>query len=181
MTLYDGKPCEYDSLNLNVSKLEVSTISCFLPHCSVLFCFMSHGRPLSRAPFHLSISAWCAVSSHNKSYFTNVLIDVGQTFVYKGSFGGVTEWHDWSLHDKQSVLNNVQSTTAAIRSLCGCLSCLYSELSWKKLRAFCLRRLPNASSCIFFITAEHIFVLFSSLSLFVLSVLITHGLTKRNN
>lgn len=51
----------------------------FFPHCSVLFCFMSHGRPLSQASFHLSISALCAVSSHNKSYFTNVLIDVGQT------------------------------------------------------------------------------------------------------
>ncbi len=80
MTLYDGKLCEYDSLHLNVSKLEVPTISCFfLPHCSVLFCFMSHGRPLSGASFHPSIFALCAVSSHNKSYFTNVLIDVGQT------------------------------------------------------------------------------------------------------
>lgn len=149
MTLYDGKLCEYDSLHLSVSKLEVSAISCFLPHCSVLFCFMSHGRPLSQASFHRSIFAWCAVSSHNKSYFTNVLIDVGQTFVYKGSFSGVTEWHDWSLHGKSSVLHNVQNTTAMICSLCGSSSCLYSVLfvshNFQMPDRVCFSLQPNTS------------------------------------
>lgn len=69
MTLYDGKLYEYDSLHLNVSKLEVPNIVFFLPHCSVLFCFLSHDRPLSGASFHPSIFALCAVSTHNKIYF----------------------------------------------------------------------------------------------------------------
>lgn len=60
-------------------------------------------------------------------------------FFHKGIVSGVTEWHDWSLHDQLSVLNNVQSkaiTNYNITLLCGYLSCLYCEFSWQKWNAF---------------------------------------------
>lgn len=121
MTLYDGKLYDYDSPHLNVSKLDVSNIVFFVSLFSFLFffsCFLSHDRPLLEASFHLSIFALCSVSSHTKRYFTNVLIDVGQTFYYfffyRGSFSEVTEWHDWSLHDQWSVPKNVRNANITL-------------------------------------------------------------------
>lgn len=124
----------------------------FLPHCLVLFCFMSHGRRLSWASFHLSIFSLCAVSRNNKSCFTsrNFLIDLGHTFAMKAAS---MEWQDVmhrSLNDQWSVLNNVQNTMlSSIMICCGTCwcGCLKLFLSWIFLNSYIFFMFDRMSKC----------------------------------
>lgn len=100
--------------NLIFLSLKSQTFSffLFLPHRSVLFCF---DGSLSGISFHLAVAALCPVSA-DKSCFKNMIRECWTNFSFDwGSLGGVTERHDWSTHDKQFVLNNMQNANIALK------------------------------------------------------------------
>lgn len=108
----------------------------FLPLCSVLFCFMIHSGPLSWASFYLSISAFCAVSSHNKSYFTNVWLMLNKYFFIKAASA---EWQNdtkdhYTINSLYWTLYRIQLKPYTFYLF----SCLYSEFSLKEATcSFC--------------------------------------------
>lgn len=153
-THLDVKPCDYDSLQLSVSK------PLYFPPI-VLFCFLSHRKPLSGTSFHLSILALCAVSNRCARYFRNVLIDVGQTLHF---------WRLLQRSDRMTWLITSLYTTKS-RAQPEWWSILFK---WMLVHLFSyrnqhfLRQRPNVKSQIFFIGAEW---LFFSLWLFFLCAL----------
>lgn len=126
--------------------LKSQTFHVFFPPI-VQFCFVSwvtaglcHKHPFI---FQSLLYVLWAVITKVISQMSWLMLD--KHFFYEGSFSGVTEWHDWSLHDQSSVLNNAQNTSVTI-------CCFLCEIPFKKLHCLFVEdnfQMPNHIQFIF--------------------------------